>query len=344
MAGKSFLAIRLSSLGDIIHALPAVCTLAQSAPEVAVDWMVEARYSVLLRGNGILRRLIEVDTLGTREKLWSPRGMASLMRSLSVLRQERYDAVIDFQGLLKSAILARCARAGELVGFAEKWLREPIAESFYTLPVRPHQARHVIEMNLALVEPWGAKTTGWQFPLPDYPDAREGMEKKLRAAEMQEFLIVNPGGGWAAKRWAAEKYAELLDRLSQSSELPAVVTYGPGEEPLAQRVLEQTHRARVICFPTDIPQFMALARRAKLFVGTDTGPLHICTALGIPVVGIYGPTDPTRNGPFSPLDVALHNASVISHTRRGRPTDTIAGISVVQVLRAVQKRLASVDA
>ena len=344
MAGKSFLAIRLSSLGDIIHALPAVCALAQSGPEVAVDWLVEARYSVLLRGTGILRRLIEVDTLGTREKLWSTRGMGSLLGSLSALRRESYDAVIDFQGLLKSAILARCVRAGEHVGFAEKWLREPIAEIFYTLPVRPRQARHVIEMNLALVERWEAKTTGWQFPLPNCPVAREVIEKKLRDAEIREFLIVNPGGGWAAKRWAAGKYAELLDRVSQSSELPAVITYGPGEESLAQRVLEQARRARVISFPTDLSQFIALARRAKLFVGTDTGPLHICAALRIPVVGIYGPTDPTRNGPFSPLDVALHNSSFISHTRRGSPSDTIEGISVAQVLSAVQKRLASVDA
>lgn len=342
MAGKSFLVIRLSSLGDIVHALPAVSALAQM-PSAAVDWLIETRYRVLLNGNPYLRNVIEIDTLGTGGKRWSLDSLKSMLNSVSVLRRQRYDAVVDLQSLLKTAVLARCARAHERVGFEGDWAREPMAGVFYTQRLRVPRQVHVIQANISLVESLGAQTDRWEFPLPNGRETREGIENKLRELGIREYMIVNPGGGWAAKRWSPEKYGELVRRLGEDSSLPIILSHGPGEEQLVHDVLERAGTSNAVTFPTDILQFIALARRAKLFVGTDTGPLHLSTALGTPVVGIYGPTDPATHGPFSPADIVLRNSNRTSHSRRGGDSATIEGVSVQVVLEAVRKRLAGIQ-
>ena len=136
MAGKSFLIIRLSSLGDIVHALPAVAALAQMPSGGAVDWLIETRYRVLLNGNPYLRNVVEIDTLGTRGKRWSFASLKSMLNSVGVLRRERYDAVVDLQSLVKTALLARCARAQQRIGFEGDWAKEPMAGVLYTHAIR----------------------------------------------------------------------------------------------------------------------------------------------------------------------------------------------------------------
>ena len=344
MAGKSFLIIRLSSLGDIVHALPAATALAQMPSGGTIDWLIETRYRVLLDGNPYVRNVVEIDTLGTRGKKWSFASLKSMVNSVGVLRRERYDAVVDLQSLVKTALLARCARAHQRIGFEGDWAKEPMAGVFYTHSVRVPRRVHVIQANVSLVESLGAGTDRWEFPLPEGREAREGMEKKLRELGIREYMIVNPGGGWAAKRWAPESYGELVRRLAEDASLPVVLTYGPGEERLAHDVLEQAGTKNAVTFPTDILQFIALARRARLFIGSDTGPLHLSTALGTPVVGIYGPTDPATHGPFTPADIVLRNSTRTSHSRRGRDSVTIEGVSVEKVLEAVRMRLAGIHA
>ena len=344
MAGKSFLVIRLSSLGDIVHALPAVSALAQMPSAGAVDWLIETRYRILLNGNPYLRNVIEIDTLGTGVKMWSLDSLKSMLNSVSVLRGQRYDAVVDLQSLFKTAVLTRCARAQERVGFAGDWAREPMAGIFYTQKLRIPRQVHVIQANLSLIESLGAQTGRWEFPLPDGTETREGIENKLRELGVREYIIVNPGGGWAAKRWSPENYGELVGRLGKDASLPIVLSHGPGEEQLVHDVLQRAGTSNAVTFPTDILQFIALARRAKLFIGTDTGPLHLSTALGTPVVGIYGPTDPATHGPFSPADIVLRNSIRTSHSRRGRDSATIEGVSVEAVLEAVRERLAGIQA
>ncbi len=339
MPAKSFLVIRLSSLGDIVHALPAVSALAQIPGGARIDWLIEPRYKILLERNPHVRNVVEIDTRGK---------LSALRRSLAEVRRRTYDAVIDFQGLLKSAVLGRFARAAERVGFAEPWLREPVAGAFYTHQIRLPDAEHVVEENLGLVKRWGADPAHrhqWRFPLPDLPEARDRLEEKLKNLGVQnsDLLIVNPGGGWAAKRWPAENFAALLTELAPACPLTPVVTYGPGEEVLAAAILEGSGNPAAVSLATDIPEFIALARRAKLFVGTDTGPLHLSTAVGTPVVGIYGPTNPKRHGPFSPLDIVLHRANRISHSRRNPHAGGIREIGVGDVANAVRARLETTD-
>jgi lipopolysaccharide heptosyltransferase I len=339
-SGLRFLVIRLSSIGDIVHALPAVAALGETFPRAEIDWVVEQKHAELVKGNPFIRRVIQLDTLGWRRRFDSWATIREILDGLKVLRETTYDAAIDFQTLWKSAVIARLARARERLGFAAYWMREPGAEVLYTEQVAPRNRRHVIEQNLALVERLGARAGQWQFPLPSHPEDDRKVEQRLIAIGAREFLIINPGGGWAAKRWAPENYADLIRRLGEELDWPVLLTGSPQEEELIHSILAQAGACRGRYFPSTVSQYIALARRARLFVGGDTGPLHLAAAVGTPVVGIYGPTDPARNGPFAAEDIALWNPRRVNHTRRGAGAVFITGIPVDSVLSAIHERLA----
>lgn len=336
---RRFLLVRLSSIGDIVHALPAAAALAESFPGAELHWVLEKRFAVLLRGNPHVRRLIELDTLGWRKNLLALTTLGDLLVGLADLRRFAYDAALDFQGLYKSALLARLSRARERIGFADPWLREPAAAVFYTDHVAPRGREHVIEMNLALAERLGARARQWQFPLPRSDDDDAYVERELARREVESFILLNPGGGWMSKRWAPENYAELIRRLARRVKHSFILTGSPEEEVMNRRILEVSATARAHYLPTTLVQSLSLTRRARLFVGGDTGPLHLAAAVGTPIVAIYGPTSPARNGPFSKDDIVLWNRGPIDYTRRASAPAYLEGISVEEVARAVLQRL-----
>ena len=337
-----FLVIRLSSIGDIVHALPAVAALGETYPEAEIHWAVESRYAILLDGNPFVHRLVKLDTLGWRKKLATFATWKSVSRGLAELRQVGFDAALDFQGLYKSALITWLSRARARLGFAKQWLREPVASIFYTERISPRAGEHVIQMNLALVERLGARAARWQFPLPQSDADARYVAQQLAALAAQEFMVINPGGGWRSKRWAPENYAELIRRLS--GEFPDVIllTGSPEEAPLIRDIIHSSGSPRAKHFPSTITQFIALVRRAKLFLSGDTGPLHLAAAVGTPLVAIYGPTDPARNGPFSAADITLWSHEPTNYTRRAPSAKYLSGISVESVLRAIHERLARV--
>lgn len=337
-----FLVIRLSSIGDIVHALPAVAALGETFPDAKIHWAIETRHASLLDGNPYVHRVVRLDTLGWRKNLLSARTIEEFARGIWALREVEFEAAIDFQGLYKSALTAWLSRSGERVGFAEHWLRELSAGVFYTQRVAPRGSKHVIEMYLALVKRLGARLVGsadWQFPLPRTEADERDVEQRLAALEAKEFIVINPGGGWRTKCWAPDNYAELIRRLEPELPWKFLLTGSPEEEELIQDILHRTALRRASYFPSTIVQFIALLRRAKLFVGGDTGPLHLAAALGTPIVAIYGPTDPVRNGPFSPADITLWNHSPVDHTRRTKSPAFLSGISVDSVIAAIRQRL-----
>lgn len=342
-SSQRFLVIRLSSIGDIVHALPAVAALGETLPRAEIHWAVETRYAALLDGNPFVHRPVRLDTLGWRKKPASPATIEEVARSLMALREVVFDAAIDFQGLYKSGLIAWLSRSRERLGFAEKWLREPAAGVFYTERVAPHGRKHVIEMNLALIERLGVPPIGparWQFPLPRTAADDRHVEQHLASLGAQEFILINPGGGWKTKCWAPENYAELIRRLEAEIPWKIFLMGSPEEEELIREILRRAGSSQASYFPSTLVQFIALARRAKLFLGGDTGPLHLAAAAGTPVVAIYGPTDPTRNGPFSQADITLSNRGPITYTRRAENSDYLPGISVESVLVAIHERLA----
>lgn len=340
-----FLVIRLSSIGDIVHALPAVAALGQAFPQAEICWAIETRYANLLEGNPFVHRVLTLDTLGWRKKLASATTIEEVARSLLALRKLTFDAAIDFQGLVKSALIAWLSRSRERLGFAENWLREPAAGVFYTERVAARGRKHVIEENLALVERLGASPPGfthWQFPLPHHEADDRYVEERLRALGAEEFMLINPGGGWITKRWLPANYAELIKLVDQLEPAPSwkmLLTGSRDEEGLIQEILDRARSPRASYFPSTLLQFIALARRAQLFVGGDTGPLHLAAAVGTPIVAIYGATDSARNGPFSPADITLSNCGTFDHTRRNPNAAYLEGITLDSVFAAVRQHL-----
>jgi lipopolysaccharide heptosyltransferase I len=337
---QRFLIVRLGSIGDIVHALPAAGALAETFPQARIDWAVEKRHAVLLEGNPHLHHVVVLDTLDWRRHLTSLATWREIGYGLGDLRQTPYDAAIDFQGLWKSAVVAWCSRAQERIGFADRWLREPGAGVLYTQQVSPREHVHVVEENLALVERLGARTRKWQFPLPWNDDDDQYVDDQLAALGSENIIIINPGGGWRSKCWSPENYAALIRELARARPEKILLTGSPSEEPLIAEILQNAGSQCAHYLPTTLVQFIALARRARLFVGGDTGPLHLAAAVGTPIVGIYGPTDPVRNGPFAADDIALSNRGPINYTRRGANAAYLPGISVESVVAAVEKRLA----
>lgn len=343
---QRFLVIRLSSIGDIVHTLPAVAALGRAHPDAEIHWAVEERYSALLTGNPYVSRVIRLDTLGWRKSPTAGATMAEIMQGFEALREYPYDAVIDFQGLMKSAIFALLSHSQKRVGLAWASLREPLATLLYTQRVSPKNCTHIIEINLSLVEPLGARSSNWEFPLPDDTRERDAVRAELQRMGTKEFIIVNFGGGWKSKRWSPENYAELIAALAGQAAFDILVTGSPQEENVARDIIAGANAAQAKWFPSTLLQFIALARQAKLLIGGDTGPLHLAAAVGTPIVAIFNAADPRntpeRNGPFNPADIILCGPRQAKRADHSKHLNYLEGVSVESVVRAAHQRLGKV--
>ena len=311
--------VKLSSIGDVVHTLPAAALLKRSLANAHVAWVVERRASAILKDSPVIDELIELDTRGWRSEL-NLSTINEVRARLARLRTEvgsngagRVDLAIDFQGLIKSGLVAFASRASCRIGFETSDLREKPSKLFLTQQVETAGFNHVIDKNLALaraaISRAGATESdsapgGYEFPIAISRDDQRYVEAIIEK-QPGAFAIINPGGGWSTKLWSPERYAELADWLWSHFELASFITYGPGEEALAQAVVANARSGSARPIASTLKQFVALARRAALFVGGDTGPLHLAAASGTPTVGLYGPTSPERNGPFDPLDVTV---------------------------------------
>ncbi len=338
-----FLVIRLSSIGDIVHTLPAVAALGRAHPQAQIHWAVEDRFSELVRGNPFVSRVIKLDTFGWRKNLASGHTLTEMVQGVDALRECPYDAAIDFQGLMKSAIFARLSHSKKRIGLSWQWLREPLAAALYTHRVSPWNRTHVVDLNLSLVESLGAHSSKWEFPLPDNPQDTRTVREQLQNLGASEFIIINPGGGWKSKRWDPANYAELAARLGKQLPFDILVTGSEQEKELAQNIIVQASALRVKWFPSTILQFIALARRAKLLIGGDTGPLHLAAAVGTPLVAIFDSNDrrntPERNGPFNPDDIILSGSRGARTTGHSKHANYLEGVTVESVVKAVVQRL-----
>ena len=270
-------------------------------------------------------------------------GWGRALRVLRALRAERYDAALDFQGLWKSAAWARLSGAARVVGWERGARREPSSSLLVTESVARSGSGHVIDKNLALLRPLGIEAVGLrEFPLPFSDEAVARVDAGLSGLGRGGFAVLNPGGGWASKLWPAERFGELAKGIRDLGLRP-LVSWGPGEEGLADRVVAASGGAAVRSFPTTLLDYVEIARRARLVVAADTGPLHLACAVGTPVVALFGPTDPARNGPFATGDVVIRRtppcAPCYSRTC-ARHAGVMGTLPVEEVLTAAQRRLA----
>ena len=333
MPEERFLVVRLGSLGDIVHTLPAVHALRNRYPRAQLDWVVEEKWRALVAGNPDVNEILVLD-----RSTW--RGVISCVENL---RRRNYSSAIDFQGLYKSAVLARFSGAPRRVGFARKFLREPGAAWSYTERVAP-PAAHVVDQNLAIAQHLGAAPGPVRFPLSISDAAAQEVRRLLDAHNVNRYFVLSPGGGWLSKCWPAEQYGHLHRRLTSVSAFAGwrgVINFGPGERKLAEAARLVAGDPEPLLLSLDLAQLMALLRRAEFFVGGDSGPLHLAVALGTPVVGLYGPTDPARNGPYSKADVVVRNArpEETTYKRHDAPASSMRSITVDQVVAAVLQRL-----
>jgi heptosyltransferase-1 len=328
---RSVLIVRLGALGDLVHALPAVAALRDAWPDARIDWLVDARYRALLEFVPVVNRVIVV---GGAE--------ASLVGVVRALRRERYDTAIDLQGLIKSAVLARLSGANTVLGFATPLLREPAARLFYTTQADGEAGGHVIAKNVGVLRALGIVPGSWAFPL-SVPET--GVAGAVRAAlgigPDSQFAVVNPAAGWPNKQWPPGRFGRVARHLSERQGWPSVALWGPGERGLAESVVAASDGAACLAPPTGLGDVLALVRAASLVVAGDTGPLHLAAALGTPTVGIFGPTNPARNGPWSPADLTLSRFDQCEchHKRRcRRAIPCVQDIGVDDVTDAVDRR------
>jgi lipopolysaccharide heptosyltransferase I len=343
------LIVRLGSLGDLIHTLPALAELHDAWPHAEIDWVVEQAHAELL---AMVPALSRVVVLGDR----TAAGWWEVIRTL---RARQYDVAIDLQGLVKSASLARFSSAKRVVGFNADALRERAARLFYSETVEVGEGRHVIDKNLELVRglirPEDSPTLGsvsakgkagrprdtvLRFELKEPASAAL---QSLRAQGVHDFAVINPGAAWPNKRWPPDAFAAVALFIHDTYGWAPVVLWGPGEQGIAQAICDGTGGVARCAPPTGLADLVAIARAAKLFVSGDTGPLHIAGATGTPSVALFGPTSPARNGPWDHRDVSISRyESCACHYKRVCQREEswcLGQISVDEVRRAIETRV-----
>jgi lipopolysaccharide heptosyltransferase I len=327
------LIVKLGALGDIVHAIPVAAALRRAFPAARIDWLVSPKHREILDLVPVIdRRLVMNDS--------------RLFGAIRALRANQYEIAIDLQGLIKSAVLARLSGAERVIGFTSRYAREGLARWFYTEAHDPggggmfhSDEHHVVHTNLGLLERLGVPPGPPEFPIDRVDSAAAA---RVAAQTGGRYAILNPGAAWPNKRWPPARLAAIATALRDRHALSSVVAWGPGEESLARDVVDRSSGSATLSPKTTIADLVALARGASLYVSGDTGPAHIAAAVGTPIVGLYGPTRPSRNGPWSPDDVTVSRADVCQchHLRQCRlKTMCLEDIQVGEVLAAVERRL-----
>ena len=310
MAEFRILVVRLSSMGDVIHTLPAAASLKRSFPLSHVAWVIRPRWAPLLEGNPYVDEVIPLE-----------RSIAASFAEARRLRARHFDLAVDFQGLIQSAMLAAAIGPAKLAGFDRKRVRERPAGLFYTSEIETH-AEHAVERNLELAAGVGAAHLLRTFPLP-----AGASESSLPAGK---FILTSPLAGWGAKQWPLEHWSQLASLL----DLPLVVNGPPDALPTLQQI------RGVHVHVSGLPGLIDATRRAHAVLGVDSGPLHLAAALSKSGVAIYGPTNPARNGPYGGTIRVLRSPDALDdYSRHSTPHASMRAISPRMVADALAAAL-----
>ena len=342
------LVVRLSAMGDVIHAMPAIAALRRAKPGLKIGWLIEKRWSGLLCSRETehmtprspLKPLADwihaADFSSWRRDLSSGETWHEMRSCLSEVRAMKYELTLDLQGAIRSALVGRATGARIRVGSLHP--REAPASMFYTRAIDPAGA-HVVEQALSIASAVAGQSLPYvDPPFPLDPAHEIWAEEFIAKLDSKPFVILNPGAGWGAKCWPAESFGAVARALGERG-LAVVVNHGPGEEQLAEAVRESSDGV-AIPLMCSVGELIALTRRAALFVGGDTGPMHLAASLRIPVVAMFGPTRPERNGPFSTRSVVLRSPdSVYNPSHTDRPDEGLTSIEPQSVIAAADQLL-----
>lgn len=349
MPDPRFLVLRLGSLGDIVHTLPAVAALREAFPSADIVWLTHPRWQALVKSSGLATEVRKIET----------RSLSSLRGAIADVRRSHWDATIDYQGLWKSAALPFFGGAKRRIGFSSHTIREWGVPLLYNDRVKA-ETTHIAEQNGELSVRAGARRVAAAVNLSVSPDNQAAVKEQLQRCGVDRYVVLSPGGGWRSKCWPAARFGALCWEIRESLGLRCVVNYGPGEDDLGQAVRAASGDAEPLLYDGELGQLMAMLRGATCIVGGDTGPLHLAIALGTPAVALYGPTDPTRNGPYhvggsqttsrasreqvlAPYfgdDIVLRAANAnTSHARNDQTDPSMLAIDVASVFSVVRRRI-----
>jgi heptosyltransferase-1 len=334
-APQSLVIVKLSSIGDVLHGVPVAVAAKRAFPDCRVGWVVEGRAADVLAGHPAIDHLFRM-----------PRGwLKSATQVLSLRRQLRdfnADVAIDLQGLLKSGVATWLSGARMRIGHARPASHER-AWLAYTHPVAT-SLTHVVERNADLLSPLGVVATMPAFDMPHWPVSRLRMQHWLQSQRLATApAIINPGAGWPSKLWPTERFAAVARGLHRRDGIPTVVVWGgDAEQAAARRIVEDARGAAVLAPQTTLQDLGELARLARVFISSDTGPLHLAAAVGTPCVGLFGPVPGSRNGPYGRQHVCVEPPIALRPAWDDRKTDMLSmqGIEVDAVLAATKNLLA----
>lgn len=334
MTEPRFLVVRLGSLGDIVHTFPAVAGLSESFPQSDIVWLTHPRWKTLVESSKLATEVWELET----------RAYNSVRNALARIRKGGFSTAIDYQGLWKSAALPFLGRVPRRIGFSSHSIREFGVPLLYTDRVRSSRS-HIAEQNGELSQRAGARNGVGAFLL-SVPQPQEASALPfLHNLNLDRYIVLSPAGGWGSKCWPPERYGALCKQIHANLGLRCVLNQGPGEESCIAAVKAASGEAAPIACNTSLEQLMVLLRNALCVVGGDTGPLHLAVALGTPVVALFGPTDPVRNGPYRPgaesgKDIVLRSPhAVTTYKRNDWPDPSLLHLEVATVFEAVRKQV-----
>jgi len=350
---ERILVVRLGAMGDILHGMPAIAALRSANPKVKIGWLVEERWAELLcsheeeRLSTCSQRKPLVDWVHTanfsvwRGALFSGKSWREMRQCLHEVRAMHYDVALDLQGAIRSAIAARLSGADSRIGSARP--REAPARLLYTLSTLP-EGRHVVEHALSLASSLAGKPLPHvDTPLPHDLAIEAWAEQLHTKLHGRPLAILNPGAGWGAKCWPAESYGSVAKALSDRG-MAVLVNHGPREEDLA-RAVSVASCNQALPLKCSVGELIALTRRTSLFIGGDTGPMHLAASLHVPVVALFGPTQPERNGPYGTRSIVLRSPqSVFNSSHTNRPDEGLVSIEPTAVIEAADRLLGGVGA
>lgn len=326
------LIVRLSAIGDVLHAVPTAVAIKHAWPEAVIGWVVEGRSGDLLEGHEAVDEIIRVP----RGWLLSPTAIRGLATSLEAFKA---DIALDLQGLLKSGVATILSRAPARVGADRSQVRE---WSWLACNRRVRVSRpHIVERHLELLGTLGLSVDRPCFKMPRWPRAAEAVAAWFPRTPART-VIINPGAGWSSKLWEPERFAAVARGLrDRHGVLSSVVWAGPVESAAADRIVAASDSSAVKAPATTLHELAEACRLATLFVSSDTGPLHLAAAVGTPCVGLMGPVPASRNGPYGVHHASVEPPASLRPAWEDRKTDTaaMAGIDVEKVLAAAGRLL-----
>lgn len=333
MKSPRILITRLSHIGDCLLTIPMLNAIGDHYPDAFVAWAVESPTHHLLKNHPVIDQIVSI-----------PKGWLGKPRSWRAIRTELksldFDIAIDPQGLTKSAVLGWLSGAPNRVGAKGQWGRE-LSPWLNNRLVRP-TSTHVVERSMELLEEIGIEQPRIRFNLPSDTVADKFIDRWLIDKSLDRFAVINPGGSWASKRWENERFGSVASHLLNNHGLKTVVTWAGIEElEMAEQIVGLNPAGSVLAGRTNLPELQSLLARASFFVGCDTGPMHLATAVGTPCVGLYGTTRPEDSGAFGPQNIAIQKwyQSGSCKKRRNASNDAMRDILASDVNAACDQML-----